>query len=64
MPACRLTPRTAAAFADAIEAELDAPSENRAERLDQTRTRIEREFSLSQWDGRLLGVYDDVTERT
>ena len=64
MPACRLTPRTATAFADAIEAELDARPENRAERLDQTRIRIEREFSLSQWTRRLLGVYDDVTERT
>lgn len=64
MPACRLTPRVAMAFSDAIEAELDAPPENRAERLDLTRTRIERDFSLVQWTRRLLGVYDDVAGRT
>ncbi len=64
MPACHLTPRTASAFADAIEAELDAPPEARAERLDQTRAQIESEFSLTQWTRRVLSVYDDVAGRT
>ena len=64
MPACRLTPRVATAFAEAIEAELDAPREVRAERLVQTRAQIEREFSLSRWTQQLLAVYDDVAGRT
>jgi glycosyltransferase involved in cell wall biosynthesis len=64
MQACRLTARTAPAFAEAIEAEFDSSAEARAERLDQTRAQIESEFSLTQWTRRLLSVYDDVAGRT
>ena len=64
MPACQLTPRSPLAFAGAIEAEIDAPAEDRAERLALARTQIERDFSLSHWTRRLLGVYVDVAERT
>jgi glycosyltransferase involved in cell wall biosynthesis len=60
MPACRLTPLRASAFADAVGAELDADATDRAARLALTRERIERDFSLERWTHGLLGVYDEV----
>lgn len=59
LPGCRLASREPAAFATAIERELDAAAD-RDFRLTASRAEVARSFSLTDWSQRLLGVYDDV----
>lgn len=60
LPACRLAPRRAAAFSDAIETELDAGADDRRARLQSSRTQIEREHSLGPWAERLADRFSQV----
>jgi glycosyltransferase involved in cell wall biosynthesis len=57
LSACRFAPRLPTAFADAIEAELDAGAPDRDARLAQSRTAILRTYSLEGWSERLLSLY-------
>jgi glycosyltransferase involved in cell wall biosynthesis len=60
LPACSFAARTPAAFADAIEAELDSPSSERAARLAASRTRIAQTLTLERWSERLDALYDEL----
>ncbi len=63
LPACRLAPRLAAAFSDAIETEFDAGADDRRARLKTSRALIEREHSLGPWSERLAETYAQVLTR-
>ena len=60
LPACRLAPRRAADFADAIADEMDAPPDDRESRLSRSRTMIGNKFALDRWSERVLELYDDL----
>ncbi|MBV8987379.1 MAG: glycosyltransferase family 4 protein [Solirubrobacterales bacterium] len=60
LPACRVVPLSTLTFSNAIATELDAAPGPRRVRLQESRTQIEREYSLGQWSTRLIDMYEQL----